>query len=173
MGKIANALAGVTGTAILTVNSFFGGTSGEAAQTDNAADIADTNNMNHSVASVQMQDEGVGPSEWVSGVSEGIETAVEDHATQSETQETQESSQGAGTAAMTTGAAPPDHGNDEDMSDFGIDANDAGAEETDVSDINDSMGDFGTDAGAEDSAADDGNCDSGDCASSDDDGMSM
>lgn len=193
MGKFANTVAGVVGTAIVTTNCFFAGTDSNPSIMTSSVQQDNTSN---SVVSVMESapSQTIDLSDYLSDVSDVVETAVEDQANHEEVQDDIETGHDVEVAEMTTGSAPPNaqdgnqdednedetSGDDDDPDDDEDEDEDTDSDEDDNTDFDEDDGSDSENSGEEDSNGGDdtgedsegGDDDGGDSGGDDDGGDS-
>lgn len=120
MGRIGNAIAGAVGTAIVTTNCFFAGTQDTPSILSSTASEVNSSAPSNSVVETieAAPSESIDLSDYLSNVSEGIETAVEDH---SKAEEAQSENEPDGNVESSASPPPNNEDDDDDEDDDGDD----------------------------------------------------
>ena len=116
MGRIANALAGTIGTAVVSANCFFAGIKDDAEISQENANASNITNSNEAVLNIgSAPGEGIDIKDWISDTSDAIDLAFEDTEKHETRQEENEMVRDSFNNEQTVGSAPPN--NDYDIMD--------------------------------------------------------
>ena len=154
MGRIANAVAGTLGTAVVSANCFFAGSKDDAVISQENANANNIANSNEAVLNIgSAPSDGIDVKDWLSDTSDAIEQAFEDAEKHDGRQEENETVRDSENNEQTAGSAPPNNDNAvmDSSETAGADLSPNNASEAAAVDYGNDMSDFGCDSSLDDS----------------------